>query len=71
MPQKSGKRRFGNRAERHILQRDRQRAVFFQRHQHARQAGLILMFDQVVPHLGWLHIGRSGEHTVECAKFLD
>ena len=71
MLQKFGQRRFGDCTKLHVLDRDRQRAIFLQRYQHFRQPRLVGMFDQIVAHFGWLHVGRSGEHTFQIAKFLN
>ena len=66
-----GQRRLGDRAQREIVERHRQRAVFLELDQPARQSRHVGLLDQAVAQLAGLHRGGSGEHRLEAAMLLD
>ena len=69
--QERGQRLGRDRAKLEGIKRHRQRAIFLERDQHARQPGLIGLFDQALLQLGFLHGGRGSQHRFQIAVFLD
>jgi len=60
-----------HRAKLHFRNRLRQRAIFFQRHQHLAEFGIAAAFDQAVFQLRWLHRRSRIERRGERAMFSD